>query len=102
MKRPTEAMGNSLDFAVFGSDIKGPTCPDQDTPNVDPLLGPTGDNRSDHIPRLEPFDFFGPLCFGAGEADGIDIGHASASIARRCYEQGNDSLELDRFWGTLA
>jgi len=56
MKRSTEAIADPLYSVLFRSDVKRPTCPDQHPSNVDALFAATGDDCSDHIPRLEAFD----------------------------------------------
>src|SRR5438309_3339632 len=56
MNRSTEAIADPLYSALFRSDIKRSTCPDQNPSNVNALFGATGDNCSDDIPRLEAFD----------------------------------------------
>ena len=56
MNRSTEAIADPLYSALFRSDIKRSTCPDQNPSNVDALVGATGDDCSDDIPRLQALD----------------------------------------------
>ena len=63
MNRRTESMADALHPALFRSDVKRTTRPDEHSSHVDALFRACCDYRSNHIPCLVALDLFGSFGF---------------------------------------